>query len=183
VSGQTLGVRAAIVAHLDAAHNLASWLMGSGHDAQDIVQEACLRAIRSAADYRGGNARSWLLTIVRNACFDRLRRERASPFEDAGDEPPEQAASETADPGAILQRAEDVARVRAELTRLPAVLREAVVLREMEGLSYREIAAISNVPLGTVMSRISRGRLALAQSLSEEAPASAKKPERQSQVR
>jgi RNA polymerase sigma-70 factor (ECF subfamily) len=158
----------ALLAHLDAAHNLASWLTGNPHDAQDIVQEAYLRAMRSLPTYRGGDLRSWILTIVRNACFDLLRRDKRSLFDETGDDFPQAATDDDADPARILERAEDVGRIQEAITQLPPGIREALVLREMEGMSYKEIATVTGVPIGTVMSRLARGRRGLARLLSGE---------------
>lgn len=157
-----------ILAHLDGAYNLARWLVHDEHDAQDIVQEAALRALRSIASYRGGDPRAWLFTIVRNACFDRLRRDQASPIEPMSDQIPTQSTPHQADPARILQTAEDIQRVRHSIAQLPPPIREVLVLREMQGLSYKEVASIAGVPIGTVMSRLARGRRQLAQVLSEE---------------
>jgi len=168
------GGEQALLAHLDAAHNLASWLIGNPHDAQDIVQEAYLRAVRSLAAYRGGDLRSWVLTIVRNACFDWLRRDKRSPFDETGDDVPEAATDERTDPIRILERAEDIWRIREAITHLPPGIREALVLREMEGMSYKEIATITAVPIGTVMSRLARGRRDLARLLSADSAAEEK---------
>jgi RNA polymerase sigma-70 factor (ECF subfamily) len=168
VSSDVQNVASGVLAHLDAAYNLASWLVGSEHDAQDIVQEAYLRAMRSVATFRGGDQRSWILTIVRNACFDWLRRDKASPFDELDDQASLDVSGPEADPSQILQRAEDVQRVRAAIAQLPPAIREAVVLRELEGLSYKEIAAVTGVPMGTVMSRLARARGRLAQLLSND---------------
>ncbi len=164
--GDAAGFAQAVLAHLDAAHNLASWLIGNSHDAQDVVQEAYLRAIRSSTAYRGGDLRSWILAIVRNACFDRLRRDKRSPFDDAGDDLSDPGTGDEADPARILERAEDAVRVREAISQLPAGIREVLVLREMEGMSYKEIATVTGTPIGTVMSRLVRGRRGVARLLS-----------------
>jgi RNA polymerase sigma-70 factor (ECF subfamily) len=164
--GDVRAVAGGILAHLDAAQNLTSWLIGKEHDAQDVVQESYLRAMRSIGTFRGGDHRSWILAIVRNACFDWLRRNKVSPIDDVGDDLPVAATGEEADPAAILGRAEDIERIRDAIGQLPPGIREAVVLREMEGLSYKEIAAVTGVPIGTVMSRLARARRRLAQLLS-----------------
>ncbi len=167
VSGDAVVVNG-ILAHLDAAYNLASWLVGGEHDAQDIVQEACLKAMRSAGAFRGGDLRSWVLTIVRNACFDWLRRQKIAREDELDEEMPVTAVGAESDPARILQRKEDVQRMRGAIEQLPAMIREVVVLREMEGLSYKEIAAVSGVLIGTVMSRLARARSRLAQILSDD---------------
>lgn len=172
---QSAGVEREIVAHLDAAYNLASWLIGNGDEARDIVQEVCMRALRSRGEYRGGDLRSWVLAIVRNACFDWLRRDKRKPFDETEDGFADGETSDAADPEKILERAEDIARVRDAIAQLPTVIREAVVLREMEGMSYKEIATLTEVPIGTVMSRLSRGRRGLARILSGDGPDGATK--------
>jgi RNA polymerase sigma-70 factor (ECF subfamily) len=142
--------------HLDAAYNLARWLTHDDHDAEDVVQEAYLRAYRYFDAFHGDDARSWLLTVVRNTGRTWLKRNR----------PPEPAASfdETIhgavaeDAAAPFLRSADRELLRRALTELPADYREALVLRELEGLSYKEIAAVTGVPTGTVMSRLARGR-------------------------
>ncbi|AOI92467.1 RNA polymerase sigma factor [Burkholderia pseudomultivorans] len=159
--------RALVLPHLDAAYNLARWLSGSAGDADDVVQEACVRALRFIDSCRGDNARPWLLTIVRHAWYTEWRRrthahEVAVPeaLDDADLPDDWQPASE--DPLAHLLRGENVRLVNDALAKLPAEYREVLVLREMEDLSYREIAAIADVPVGTVMSRLARGRRRLA---------------------
>ncbi len=150
-----------VMPHLDAAYNLARWLAGNDHDAQDIVQEASLRAFRFLSGYQGGNARSWLLTIVRNTAFSWLKKNRPAAIvriEDETFEQIEAAGSSEADPSRV-----DASVVRTALESLPAEFREALVLRELEGFSYKEIAEIADVPVGTVMSRLARGRKLLQQ--------------------
>ncbi|MGA3066007.1 MAG: sigma-70 family RNA polymerase sigma factor [Tepidisphaeraceae bacterium] len=174
--GDARRVAVDILAHLDSAHNLASWLVGNEHEAQDIVQEAYLRAIRSTSTYRGGDLRSWILAIVRNACFDSLRRGKAHPMDDLSDDPQISADDDQSDPAKILQRAENVREIQSAISQLSAPLREVVVLREMEGLSYKEIAAVVGFPIGTVMSRLARARWRLAQLLSGETQGVAQRP-------
>lgn len=154
----------AVLEHLDAAHNLARWLMGNDQDAQDAVQESCMKALRAFDSFRGGDFRAWFLTIVRNTCFTSLRRNKnlASAGEQSLENGAEVAADrENYDPQAIAIRAANANLVRQAIDALPEVLREAVVLREMEGLSYKEIGKIAGVPIGTVMSRLARGRTQL----------------------
>jgi RNA polymerase sigma-70 factor (ECF subfamily) len=165
-------VAEAVLPHLEAAYNLARWLAGDDHDAQDVVQEAYLRAIRGAATYRGNDARVWLLAIVRNTAIDWLRRCKSRPEENLIEDPPVADDSKDFNPQAILLRAADIQLVRDAIDSLPPDLREVVVLREMEGLSYKEIAMLIGSPIGTVMSRLSRGRIRLQQLLSEEKDAS-----------
>jgi RNA polymerase sigma-70 factor, ECF subfamily len=147
--------------HLGAAYNLARWLVHNQQDAEDVVQEAYLRAFKSFGGYYGGDGRSWLLTIVRNTCYTWLQQNRllrlADPLEDKLDE----LGLDFADPEALLMQSADSKMVREALQELPVEFREVVVLREMEGLSYKEIANIADIPIGTVMSRLKRGRTRL----------------------
>jgi RNA polymerase sigma factor (sigma-70 family) len=163
-----------VLVHLDAAYNLARWLSRNDHDADDIVQDACLRAFRSFAGFRGESGRPWLLAIVRNACYDFLQRNRGAPLEETYDEDIHGAESASpfplvpfADPEARLLQAEGRRRVDDALDRLPTKFREVVVLRDIEDLSYREIAEIVSVPIGTVMSRLARGRKLMLAHLSQ----------------
>lgn len=158
--------------HLDAAYNLARWLSHNPGDAEDIVQEAFLRAFRFFDTFRGELARPWLLAIVRRVWYDEWRRRAASeevtPFDELRDDtPPEGWETASADPETLAIRAEDARHVQDALQRLPVEYREVLVLREMEDLSYREIAVIADVPVGTVMSRLARGRRRLATLLAE----------------
>jgi RNA polymerase sigma factor (sigma-70 family) len=160
--------------HLDAAYNLARWLSGNASDADDIVQEAFMRALRFLDAFRGDDARPWLLTIVRHTWYTEWRR-RAAAHEVASVDAADAAAPDdwhgaADDPVTLLIRGEDVRRVHDALARLPAEYREVLVLREMEDLSYREIAAIADVPLGTVMSRLARARRRLAALLVDVSP-------------
>ena len=161
----------AVLEHLDAAHNLARWLMRNDQDAQDVVQESCMKALRAFDSFRGGDFRAWLLAIVRNTSFTWLRRNKDS--QDLSAEQSLDAGAEIAadcevyDPQTIAMRAADADWVRRAIDALPVVLREAVVLREMEGLSYKEIGKIAGVPIGTVMSRLARGRMQLQALLVE----------------
>lgn len=153
--------------HLDAAYNLARWLSRNPRDAEDIVQDAYLRALRFFGSFRGDSARPWLLAIVRRVWYDEWRRrissEEAAEFDETrDDEPPEGWDKAVMDPETLAIRAEDAQRVHEALERLPATYREVMILREMEELSYREIATIVDVPVGTVMSRLARGRERLA---------------------
>ena len=144
--------------HLSAAYNLARWLVHNQHDAEDLVQEAYLRAFKFFGGYYGGDSRAWLLTIVRNTCYTWLQQNRvlrlADPIEDKLDE----VGLDFADPEILLLQSVDAQIVRHALQELPVEFREIVVMREMEGLSYKEIANIVDVPIGTVMSRLARGR-------------------------
>lgn len=151
--------------HLDAAYNLARWLTHNEHDAEDIVQDAYLRAIRHYGGFQGGEGKAWLLAIVRNRCYDSMRhkgiRERTTPF----DEELHNVRQATLDPEASLLQQERAGLLRRALAELPAELREVLVLRELEQLSYTEIAGIAKIPMGTVMSRLSRARKRLQQVL------------------
>ena len=152
--------------HLDAAYNLARWLTGSGAEAEDVVQEALVRALTYFPGYRGGNARAWLLRIVRNAAYAALNARRDHAAEPLGDEG--SGVPEPADPGddpeAALIRARGAMRLDELMNRLPAELKETLVLRELEELSYREIAEVTGAPVGTVMSRLWRARRLLAKA-------------------
>ncbi len=146
-----------VLPHLDAAYNLARYLLRNPHEAEDAVQDACLRAVRHFGGFRGGDARAWLLRIVRNTCFTLLRRRRAGGESVEFDEQVH-ALDDRAGPEADLARALATESLREALDRLPAEFREVIVLRELEGLSYKEIAQVAGVPIGTVMSRLSRAR-------------------------
>lgn len=156
-----------VVPHLDAACNLARWLSGNSGDADDVVQEAFLRAFRLFGGFHGGDPRPWLLAIVRNTWFTTCQQRRAAgeahPYDDDldgatlpgwHDNPP--------DPQAWLLREEDIRLVHRALGQLPVAFREVLVLRELEDLPYRDIARIADIPVGTVMSRLARGRRLLA---------------------
>jgi len=150
-----------VLPHLDAAFNYARWLTRNDADAEDVVQDACVRAVRFFSSLRDGDARAWLFAIVRNTWYSRLsRRSRAEvmPLDQTAEEP----ADRGLDPEARLLQQRDVGRVRDALDRLPIDFREVLVLREIEGMSYKEIAAVVRVPIGTVMSRLARARDRLA---------------------
>jgi RNA polymerase sigma factor (sigma-70 family) len=152
-----------ILPHMDAAYNFARVLARNPVAAEDIAQEAFLRAFRAFHTFRGGAAKAWLLAIVRNCFMDWIQahREESRVMETRYDEPEAQAASETVDPDdpeTLLQQRRDVEKVRATVLNLPEPFRETLVLRELEELSYKEIAALTEVPIGTVMSRLARAR-------------------------
>lgn len=154
-----------ILAHLDAAYNLARWLLRNDHDAQDAVQESYLRAYRGFNRFRGGDGRAWLLTIVRNVCYTHLRQVRREPPLEAFDE---DAHGSTDNPGemkTLAWRETKGELLRRALEGLSAEFREVIVLHEIEGLAYREIAVVAEIPLGTVMSRLSRARQKLQAEL------------------
>ena len=149
--------------HLKSAYNLAKWLTRSHEDAEDVVQDAFLRAFSAFESYRGAdaqpqNAKAWLLTIVRNTSMTWLKRNRTAGATLGFDEALEDPRERSPDPEESLLISCGREEVRQALAQLPSDFREAIVLREMEGLSYREISAAIGVPLGTVMSRLSRGR-------------------------
>jgi RNA polymerase sigma factor (sigma-70 family) len=149
--------------HLDAAYNLGRWLLGNEHDAADAVHEAYLRAARGAHTYAGGNARAWWLAIVRNCCLAALAaRGRERPLDDGAASLPRTAANEVEERVDAVQAR---ARIAAALATLPLEFRETLILREFEDLSYREIADALGVPIGTVMSRLARGRALLQRAL------------------
>jgi RNA polymerase sigma factor (sigma-70 family) len=145
-----------VLPHLDAAFNYARWLTRKDEEAEDVVQDACVRAMRFFSSLRDDDARSWLFAIVRNTWYSRVsRRASTNPLPlDAADDPADSAL----DPEASLLQHQAVARVREALEQLPVEFREVLVLREIEGMSYKEIAAVVRVPIGSVMSRLARAR-------------------------
>ncbi len=145
-----------VLPHLDAAYNLARWLAGNEHDAADIAQEACVRAFRFMDGHRGGDARSWLLAIVRNTAFSWLKKNRPAALVSIDEVALVELEEASAAPGELSVADKEV--LRAAIEALPVEFREALVLRELEGLSYKEIAEIAQVPVGTVMSRLARAR-------------------------
>ena len=156
---------ATVLPHLDAAYNLARWLLHNKADAEDVVQDAMLRAFRFFGSFRGGDGRPWLLTIVRNTCYSYLQKNRSHelslPIEDElfdvqSQDPSPEARLIQIDSSEILMKA---------LEQLPVETREIIVLRELEEMSYKEIAEIAGVPIGTVMSRLARGRKRLQELL------------------
>jgi RNA polymerase sigma factor (sigma-70 family) len=163
-----------ILPHLDSAYNLARWLTGNDHDAEDVVQDAYLRAVKFFEGFRGGDARPWLLTIVRHACCDWLQRNRSQQPLTVFDEELHSDGGDSLDPAQLLLRQQDCEMLRQALGELPVEFREVLVLRELEGLSYKEIGAVTNLPPGTVMSRLARARErlrhCLVQHLGEEGP-------------
>ena len=158
------------MAHLDAAYNLARWLARDERDAEDVVQEACLRAYRFYPGFHGGNARAWLLAIVRNTYYTWLEKNRAHTtnveFTDDTVAAVDYDVATSGDSVEQLLQQEDTRRlVHRALESIPAEFREVIVLRELEDLSYREIAQIAGIPLGTVMSRLSRARRLMLHAL------------------
>jgi len=154
-----------IMPHLDAAYNLARWLTRNEHDAQDVAQEAFLRAFKFFDSFRGSNSRSWLLSIVRNASYDWLQKNRKSELTTVFDE--QLHGVEASEEQTPLPAEVDQEIVRQAIEELPVEFREVTVLREMEGMSYKEIAEICGVPIGTVMSRLARARKQLQKGLTE----------------
>ena len=158
------------VAHLDAAYDFARWLARDERNAEDVVQEACLRAFKSIDGFHGENARAWLLAIVRNTYYTWFRKNQGAALNVPYDE--ENPSHELADvEGAdssveqVLQQQDARRLINAALAHLPEEFREVIVLRELEDLSYKEIAAVAGIPLGTVMSRLARARKLLLQHL------------------
>jgi RNA polymerase sigma factor (sigma-70 family) len=156
-----------IMPHLDAAYNLARWLTRSEHDAQDVVQDAFLRAFKFFDGFRGANSRSWLLSIVRNASYNWLQKNRKSEVTSVFDEELHEAEAVVSDPLAPLLRDAEQQLVRQAIEELPVEFREVTILRELEGMSYKEIAEINEIPIGTVMSRLARARKQLQTQLTE----------------
>lgn len=157
-------LEAVVLPHLDAAYTLARYLMGDDADAQDVVQDAALRAVKHFAGFRGktgSDARAWFLTIVRNAAYTWRRRRRREALDTEFNEEFHSEGDAVVDPAAVLD-------IQQALAGLPLEFREVIVLRELEGLSYREIADVTGVPVGTVMSRLARARKRLQQTVSVE---------------
>jgi RNA polymerase sigma factor (sigma-70 family) len=146
-----------ILPHLDAAFNFARWLTKNDASAEDVVQDACVRALRFFPSLRGENARAWLLAIVRNTWYGRFAAKGSRTTTEI-DGMSEEPASTDLDPEAHVMQQQAVERVQRAIELLPADFREVLVLRELEGLSYKEIATVIGIPVGTVMSRLSRAR-------------------------
>src|SRR5438132_5982235 len=155
----------AMLPHLDAAHNLARWLLRNEQDAQDVVQEAYLRAFKSFGGLQGSNGRAWLVTIVRNTSYTLLKKNGAVDLTTTFDEEIHASGHESVSPATLLERSEDADLVREAMDKLPVDFREILVLRHLEGLSYNEIADIAQIPPGTVMSRLARARGKLKECL------------------
>jgi RNA polymerase sigma-70 factor (ECF subfamily) len=151
----------AVLPHLDAAFNLARWLIQNSSEAQDLVQEAYLRAWKGFAGFRGGDARPWILTIVRNTCYSWLRNHSIRDLAVEFDEGLHTDENSMPNPERIFIQGANREVLEQALQALPAEFRESIVLRELEGLSYKEISAIAGVPVGTVMSRLARARARL----------------------
>ena len=158
---------AVVLPHLEAGRRLARRLTRNQHDAEDAVQDAFLRALRYFGTFSGGDGRAWFLRIVRNTCYGRYRKGlqvSMGPF----DEEQHSGAQPQSDPEAILLRTDDATSIARAMSRLPDPLHQILVLRELEGLSYRELAEVVGIPVGTVMSRLSRARVALRDALGSE---------------
>ena len=151
----------AVLPHLDAAFNLARWLVRETADAQDLVQEAYLRAWKGFAGFHGGDARPWILTIVRNTCYTWLRKHSRQDLAVEFDEGIHSGGNSPSNPERMLIEEANRSILEQALHKLPAEFRESIVLRELEGLSYKEISEIAGVPVGTVMSRLARARARL----------------------
>jgi RNA polymerase sigma-70 factor, ECF subfamily len=147
--------------HLDAAHNLARWLLRNEQDAQDVVQEAYLRAFKSFSGFHGSNGRAWLLTIVRNTSYTFLKKNKAVDLTTPFDDEIHAIDHESANPTTILEHVEDAELMRNAIDKLPAEFREILTLRHQEGLSYKKISEIAQLAPGTVMSRLARARAKL----------------------
>jgi RNA polymerase sigma factor (sigma-70 family) len=163
---EPMGFEQVILPHLDAAYNLARWLTRNPDDARDVVQEALVRAMKYFGGYRGGDSRAWLLTIVRNTSYSWLQRHKAPTVELHDDELANHPETQS-NPESVLLRGAHRQRVHQAIQALPIEFREVIVLRELEGLSYKEISAVAGVPMGTVMSRLARARQQLQESLAE----------------
>ena len=155
----------AVVPHLDTAYNLARWLMGSEQDAEDMVQEACLRAFKFFHTFQGEDGRAWLLAIVRNTCYTWLRKSRARELDTAFEEQIHSVEADAASPEALLLQKAGRELLQQLLEQLPTEFREVLILRELEGMSYKQISTIADLPIGTVMSRLARARKRLEQQL------------------
>src|SRR6476660_5497099 len=162
---ELMSFEAAMLPHLDAAHNLARWLLRNEQDAQDVVQEAYLRAFKSFGGFHGSNGRAWLLTIVRNTSYTLLKKNQAADVTTSFDEEIHAFDDESVSAATILERSEDAELIREAMDELPAELREILTLRHQEDLSYKEIADIAQIPPGTVMSRLARARVKLKERL------------------
>src|SRR5271155_4293718 len=164
-NNQLVDFEQTLLPHLDAAYNLARWLTRNEQNAQDVVQEAYLRALRFFPGFRGDNARAWLMKIVRNTCFNWLHANR--PLQEATefDENLFPADTRAPNPEEVVLQYDSGTLVRKALEELPSNFREVLILREIEGMSYREIAYITGMPAGTVMSSLSRARGRLRQTL------------------
>jgi RNA polymerase sigma-70 factor (ECF subfamily) len=161
-----LSFEAVMLPHLDAAHNLARWLLRNEQDAQDVVQEAFLRAFKSFGGFHGSNGRAWLLTIDRNTSYTLLKKNRAVDLTTPFDEEIHASGHDSVSPATILEHSENAELIKEAMDELPTEFREILALRHQESLSYKEIAEIAHIPPGTVMSRLARARAKLREYLS-----------------
>ena len=157
-ASSTARFESALLPNLEAAYNLARWLTKNDSDAEDMVQDACLRALQAFGSFRGDNFRAWLLRIVRNTCYTHLKSQAAFGREVLFDEEKYDIPDDSQNPVTVLLSQQDAAQICQAIAALPTEFREVLVLREMEEMSYREIAVITAIPLGTVMSRLARAR-------------------------
>ena len=173
MTDQTQRFETDVLPHLDAAYNLARWLMRDEHAAEDIVQDAFIRAFQYFGSFRGGDARPWLLGIVRNVCYTRFQQNTRAPQAANPDDdlehyvPMVDAQGHTQTPETLLDQKQLGAQISAAISSLPMAFREVLILREIEEMSYDDIAAIMQVPIGTVMSRLSRARAMLKEQLGD----------------
>jgi len=159
-----------VMPHLASAYNLARWLTRNAHDAEDVVQEAMLRAYKFFDSFHGTDGRTWMLRIVRNTCYTWLEKNRHARAADTFDEARHSPGTPAIAPDAALLAGEECELLRQVLAQLPEESREMIVLRELEGMTYREIASVTGVPMGTVMSRLARARERLQDELSKRRP-------------
>jgi RNA polymerase sigma-70 factor, ECF subfamily len=164
-SNQAGAFEQVVLPHLDAAYNLARWLVRNQQDAEDVVQEAYLRAFKFFGGYQGGDARAWVLKIVRNTSYSFLGKNRPADLAEEFDETIHTAETDRPDAEAALLQSADSRMLREALDELPVSFREVLVLRELEDMSYKEIAEVMDVPIGTVMSGLARGRRQLRERL------------------
>jgi RNA polymerase sigma-70 factor (ECF subfamily) len=157
----------AILPHLDAAYNLARWLVRNQHDAEDMVQEAYLKAFTFFSGFRGEESRAWLLSIVRNTCYTWLKKNRARDLLTVMEDEIHQIPGNSPTPEALQLAKADRLLLHEALDQLPTEFREVLILRELEGLSYKQIASVVDLPVGTVMSRLSRARQRLSKEMIE----------------
>ena len=164
-SDQAATFEQVVVPHMDAAYNLARWLVRNTHDAEDVVQEAYLRAFKFFGGYQGGDARSWVLKIVRNTSYSYFAKNRPADLVEEFDEKVHTVTSEQPGAEAALLQSANSRMLREAFEALPVHFREIIVLRELEGMSYKEIAEVTGTPIGTVMSGLARGRAQLRDRL------------------
>ena len=143
--------------HLDAAYNLARWLLRNDQDAEDAVQEAYMRAYKAFPRFRGGDGKAWFMTILRNVCYTMIKKLRSHETPEPFDEEIHQSTGEAETQEVFRQKA-NAESLHVALEKLPTEFREIIVLHDLEGLAYKEIAAVVGIPIGTVMSRLARAR-------------------------